>query len=169
MRGTLLFFKVICPISRSHMGQTRSIGRSQLSNLADFCLVLKIVTVDTPKLVCDPLQWCHNEHNDISNHQRPNCLVKCLFRHRSKKTSKLGATGLCEGNSLVTGEFPVQRASNMENASIWWRHHAVTRRYGDSFYCGLVKPYGIIELGQNWLNNGLLPWWPQTISWTNLD
>ena len=26
-------------------------------------------------------------------------------------------------NSPVTGEFPVQRASNAENVSIWWRHH----------------------------------------------
>ena len=24
---------------------------------------------------------------------------------------------------LVTGEFPAQRASNVENVSIWWRHH----------------------------------------------
>ena len=24
----------------------------------------------------------------------------------------------------VTGEFPAQRASNAENVSIWWRHHA---------------------------------------------
>ena len=41
----------------------------------------------------------------------------------SKKTSILRATGLCEGNSPVTGEFPTQRASNAENISIWWRHH----------------------------------------------
>ena len=27
------------------------------------------------------------------------------------------------GNSPVTGEFPAQRASYAENASIWWRHH----------------------------------------------
>ena len=26
-------------------------------------------------------------------------------------------------NSPVTGEFPAQRASNAETASIWWRHH----------------------------------------------
>ena len=26
--------------------------------------------------------------------------------------------------SLVTGEFPSQRANNAENISIWWRHHA---------------------------------------------
>ena len=30
---------------------------------------------------------------------------------------------LCAGNSPVTGEFPTQRASNAENASIWRRHH----------------------------------------------
>ena len=39
-----------------------------------------------------------------------------------KKTSTLRATGLCEGNSPVTGEFPAQKASNAENVSIWWRH-----------------------------------------------
>ena len=39
------------------------------------------------------------------------------------KTSKLRATGLCEGNAPVTGEFPAQRASDAENVSIWWRHH----------------------------------------------
>ena len=38
-----------------------------------------------------------------------------------KKTSKLRVTGLCEGNSPVTGEFPAQMASNAENVSISWR------------------------------------------------
>ena len=42
---------------------------------------------------------------------------------RSKKTSKRRVTGLCAGNSPVTGEFPAQRASNAEKVSIWWRHH----------------------------------------------
>ena len=44
-------------------------------------------------------------------------------RRRSQKTSKLPVTGLCAGNSPVTGEFPAQRASNAENVSICWRHH----------------------------------------------
>ena len=39
------------------------------------------------------------------------------------KISKLRFTGLSEGNSSVTGEFPAQSVSNAENASIWWRHH----------------------------------------------
>ena len=33
---------------------------------------------------------------------------------RSKKTSKLPVTDLCEGNSPVTGEFSAQRVSNAE-------------------------------------------------------
>ena len=44
-------------------------------------------------------------------------------RRRSKKTSKLRVTGLCEGSSPVTGEFLAQRASNAESVSMWWRHH----------------------------------------------
>ena len=40
-----------------------------------------------------------------------------------KETSKLRVTGLCAGNSPVTGEFPAQRASNAENGSIWWPRH----------------------------------------------
>ena len=56
-------------------------------------------------------------------HRRFYCLFNRLFRHRSKKTSKLRVTALCVGNSPETGEFPAQRASNAENVSIWWRHH----------------------------------------------
>ena len=71
----------------------------------------------------DSLQWRHNEYDGVSNHQSHDCLLKRLFRRRSKKTLKLRITGLCEGNSPVTGEFRAQRASNAENISIWWRHH----------------------------------------------
>ena len=69
------------------------------------------------------LLWCRNERDGVSNHQPHNCLLNWLFRHRSKKTSKLCVTGLCEGNSPMTGEFPAQRANNAENVSIWWHHH----------------------------------------------
>ena len=69
------------------------------------------------------LQWRHNGLDGVSNHQPHHCLLSCLFGRRSKKTSKLHVTGLCAGNSPGTGEFPIQRASNVENVSIWWRHH----------------------------------------------
>ena len=51
------------------------------------------------------------------------CLLNGLFRRRSKKNSKLSVTGLCAGNSPVTGDFPAQMASDAENVPIWWRHH----------------------------------------------
>ena len=71
------------------------------------------------------LQWRHNEHDGVSNHQPPDCLLNHLFRCRSKKTSTLRVTGLCAENSPVTSEFPAQRTSNAENVSIlmtssWW-------------------------------------------------
>ena len=58
------------------------------------------------------LRWRHNGHNGVSNHQPHECLFNRLFRRRSKKTSKLRVTSLCQGNSPVTGEFPAQRTSN---------------------------------------------------------
>ena len=74
------------------------------------------------------LQWRHNERDGIPDHQSHDCLLNRLFRHRSKKISKLRVTGLCAGNSPVTDEFPAQKASNAENLSIWWRHHESFRR-----------------------------------------
>ena len=69
------------------------------------------------------LQWGHNWHDSVSNHQHHDCLLNHLFRRSLKKTSKLCVTGLCAGTSPGTDEFPAQMASNAENVSIWWRHH----------------------------------------------
>ena len=56
-------------------------------------------------------------------------------------------TGLCVGNSPLTGKFPAQRASNAENVSIWWPHHEVNIRSV----------------------NGLMPSGNKPITWTNID
>ena len=68
------------------------------------------------------ITWRHNGCYSVSNHQPHGSLLNRLFKHRSKKTSKLHVTGLCLGNSPRTGEFPAQMASNAENVSNWWRH-----------------------------------------------
>ena len=111
------------------------------------------------------LLWRHNDRDGASNHQPHDCLLNCLFRRKSKKTSKLRFTGLCVGNSPVTGVFPAQRASNAEYVSIWWHHHEHDRfRYGASLlslyvyrfnwktsllpsltHSGLKAPYNIID------------------------
>ena len=64
-------------------------------------------------------EW--TDDKPLSEHD---CLLKLLFRCRSKKTSNLRVTDLCVGNSPVTGGFPTQMASNAGNVSIRWRHHA---------------------------------------------
>ena len=84
------------------------------------------------------LQSRHNEHDGVSNHQPDECLLNRLFRRRSKKTSKLRVTGLCEGNSPVTGEF--LRASNAQNVSIWWHHH-VLEWFSTICKCFYVRSY----------------------------
>ena len=71
------------------------------------------------------LRWRHNERDSVSKRQPHDCLLNRLFRRRSKKTSKIRVTGLCEGNSPGTGEFPAQMASYAETVSIWWRHHVI--------------------------------------------
>ena len=92
-------------------------------------------------------RWRHNGCDGLSNHQHDDCLLNCLFRRRSKKTPNLCVTGLCAGNSLGTGEFPAQMASNAENVSISWRHH-VMRNAQDSildmslkFFCVTLQPH----------------------------
>ena len=66
-------------------------------------------------------QWARG----VSNHQPLDCLLNRLFSGRSKKTSKLCVTGLCVGDSPVTGEFPAQMVSNAVNVFIGWRHHGI--------------------------------------------
>ena len=58
---------------------------------------------------CVSLQRRHNERDGVSNHRRLDCLLK------SKKTSKLRITSLCEGNSPATSDR-------------WIPHTKVTRK-----------------------------------------
>ena len=50
-------------------------------------------TMEFPSFYHKALQWRHNEHDGVSNHQHLDRLLSCLFRHTSKKTSKHCITG----------------------------------------------------------------------------
>ena len=98
------------------------------------------------------LQWRHNGHDSVSNHQPHDCLPNRLFRRRSKKTSKLRTTGICAGNSPETGEFPAQKASNAENVFIWWRHqcpacrtYEIATRFWVVVICPIIKCLTVLE------------------------
>ena len=82
-------------------------------NITDMAL-FQLIMSDVPLNLDSSLQWCYNGCDGVSNHQPHDCLLNRLFMRRSKKTSKLRVTGLCAGNSPVTGEFPAQMASNAE-------------------------------------------------------
>ena len=82
------------------------------------------------------LQWRNNGCDGVSNHQPLGCLLNRLLRRRSKKPSKLRVTGLCLGNSPVTGEFLAQMASYAENVSI---DDVIMWELGDNLW---------------WINNG---------------
>ena len=77
------------------------------------------------------LQWCHNEHDDVSNLKPHDCLLNRLFKAQIKENTK------ALRHWPVTGEFPTQMASNAENVSIWWRHH------------GWRWPGGVSPVGDN--------------------
>ena len=96
------------------------------------CLILKDLHYITLQLIprhVETLQWRHNERDGVSNHRCLDCLLSRLFRHRSKKTSKPRATGLCEGNSPVTGEFPAQSVSKADlfNVEIRWHRRVIVK------------------------------------------
>ena len=98
----------------------------QLFGLGDY-VIIRI------EVKCISLQWRHNRRDGVSNHQRLDYSLSYLYRRRSKKTTELPVTGLCEGNSPVTDEFLAQRASNAENVpfddvimiSIWKSYHCI--------------------------------------------
>ena len=60
-----------------------------------------IIDRDGDILTSFSLQWRHNERGGVSHQRRLDCLLNCLLRRRSKKTSKLRVTGLWLGNSPV--------------------------------------------------------------------
>ena len=72
------------------------------------------------------LQWSHNGHDGVSNHQPYHCLLTRLFSADQKKYQSSASLALVQGiHRRPAGEFPAQMASNAENVSIWWRHHVI--------------------------------------------
>ena len=118
-----LYIYVICMCAKfMNVNGCLPIGALQIAPDVCISFIMDMESIDESKT--RPLQWRHNGRGSGSNHQPHDCFLNRLFRHRSKKTSKLRVTGLCAGNSPEAGEFPAQMASNAENVSIWWRHHA---------------------------------------------
>ena len=77
------------------------------------------------------LQWCHNGRLNMASQITSLTIVySTVYSGADQRKYQICVTGLWAGKSPVTGEFPSQRASNAENVSIWWRHHASVRTSG---------------------------------------
>ena len=77
---------------------------------------------------------------------------------RSIETSKLCVTGLCEGNSPMTGEFPAQRASNAEKVSIWWRYHKERMQHMYILYIPIIfSKFNLVWTADTAIYNYLIP------------
>ena len=112
-----------------------------------------IISVSFPHDNYYSLPWRHNGRDGVSNHQ-PHDYFYRLFRRRSKKTSKLRVTGLCAGNSPVTGEFPdkwpvTQKMFPFDDVIMYWDvyihdHTFWTMDFGflklDSFGSAIAHP-----------------------------
>ena len=119
------------------------------------------------------LLWRHNGRDDISNDQPRDCLFNCLFRRRSKKTSKLRATGLCGGNLPVTGEFPAQIGSTAEmlpfdDVTIYKENQSVTSNNGP-----VMWSFGVVLMftWTRWWKTIQLPviWGDMTLLWRHCN
>ena len=112
--------------------------------------------------VQDSLQWCHDGHDGISDHQPHYCLLNRLFRRRSKRISKLRITGLCAGNSQLTGEFPhkgpVMRKMFPFDDIILLQYYLEFIRTGDISVVHWTLSYVLLLHGyQNWIGR-ILQW-----------
>ena len=96
----------------------------------------------TGSLFGTTLQWRHNERDGVSNHRCLGCLLNRLFRCRSKKTSKLRVTGLCEGNSPVTGEFPAVTGEFPAQKPVTWNKFP---------FDDVIMKTGNIDVGDVWV------------------
>ena len=91
----------------------------------------------------EALLWRHNGSDGVSNHQPRHCLLNRLFRRQSKKASKLRFTGLCAGDSPVTGEFP---------------HKGPATRKMFPFDDVIIKQFYWCDVGTMYISFTQLPW-----------
>ena len=63
-------------------------------------------------------------HLNKLNYRPIECLFNSLFRLPTMKYQRSALLSLCDENPLWS-VVPTQKESNMENASIWWRHNGL--------------------------------------------
>ena len=92
------------------------------------------------------LQWRHNEHNSVSNHRRPYCLLNCWF--------------IIKVIIKAPRDWPFGRGIHRwPPVSIWWRHHGLhvsTPVFFDSYM--QMKPIMNIPIYLKWFSKQVAKW-----------
>ena len=120
-RWALLLLWTCCTMSRI-AGELRSHqSHKGMGQIVRFRIIWRVHYNDAmaSKIICDSIVYsivCSGA--DWTNQTKTTTTT-------TKQTSKLRVTGLCEGTSPVSDEFPSQKASYAENFPIWCRHHVV--------------------------------------------
>ena len=96
------------------------------------CVYNKFIAYIVLNAIKNTLQWRHNGRNDVSNHQRLDCLLSRLFKRISKKTSKLRVTGSSIGYffrsplrwrwKMAALPLPVAILDDLISGSCKWGH-----------------------------------------------
>ena len=68
--------------------------------------------------------WRHNGHGVVWNHQPYDCLLNRLIRAQIKENIKAPRHWPLCGEFTRNRWIPAQMASDADNVSFWWRHHA---------------------------------------------
>ena len=144
-RGALMFSLIYAWINdwinNREAGDLRRWGSSSTQR---WCMTCRLGDLQVP------LQWRHNGHDGVSNHHSPDCLLNRLFSRRSKKASKLCVTGLCVGNSPVTGRkwpvtrkmFPfddvIMRLPRVYRISTWWVNQVYEKYLAQGVHISII-------------------------------
>ena len=80
-----------------------------VNGIWEFSMSCAEMTMSAVDDIFCPLQRCHNGRDGVSNHQLHDCLLKRLFRHRSKNTSNHRVIGPCGWE--FTGERGIPRTN----------------------------------------------------------
>ena len=103
----------------------------------NFCDVWFLLKINWRPL---PLQWRHNGHDGISNHQPHDCLLNRLFRRRSKKTSNSALPVFVRGSHWSAVKSPHKGPLTWKMftfydaimASVVWSCHSILDWYCQS-------------------------------------
>ena len=109
-------------LDNSDQGVTVTNYSTDINDLSVICLFYMICDCNTHSQPCT-LQWRHNDHDGISNHQPRRLFTQPSIQTQIKENIKAPCHWPLCGEFTGTGEFPTQRVSYAENVSIWWRHH----------------------------------------------